>query len=131
VVHGPVPHSHEYSLNKKVRRLGLISALSQKQADGKLVVLDAASGAAKTAELSRKLKALGWKSVLILDGTVDASFLRVSRNIPGIDVLPTVGANVYDILQHDVLAITTAGVEGLKQRLGPKAPTQVNGGAAA
>jgi large subunit ribosomal protein L4 len=121
VVHGPVPHSHEYSLNKKVRRLGLISALSQKQADGKLVVLDAASGAAKTAELSRKLKALGWKSVLILDGTVDASFLRVSRNIPGIDVLPTVGANVYDILQHDMLAITTAGVEGLKQRLGPKA----------
>jgi large subunit ribosomal protein L4 len=131
VVHGPVPHSHEYSLNKKVRRLGLISALSQKQADGKLVVLDAASGAAKTAELSRKLKALGWKSVLILDGTVDASFLRVSRNIPGIDVLPTVGANVYDILQHDMLAITTAGVEGLKQRLGPKAPSQANGGAAA
>jgi len=131
VVHGPVPHSHEYSLNKKVRRLGLISALSQKQADGKLVVLDAASGAAKTAELSRKLKALGWKSVLILDGTVDAGFLRVSRNIPGIDVLPTVGANVYDILQHDVLAITTAAVEGLKQRLGPKAPSQVNGGAAA
>src|SRR4029077_19799975 len=126
VVHGPVPHSHEYSLNKKVRRLGLISALSQKQADGKLVVLDAASGAAKTAELSRKLKALGWKSVLILDGTVDASFLRVSRNIPGIDVLPTVGANVYDILQHASLAITTAGVEGLKQRLGPKA-VQVNG----
>ena len=126
VVHGPVPHSHEYSLNKKVRRLGLISALSQKQADGKLVVLDAASGAAKTAELSRKLKALGWKSVLILDGTVDASFLRVSRNIPGIDVLPTVGANVYDILQHDMLAITTAGVEGLKQRLGPKA-VQTNG----
>ena len=131
VVHGPVPHSHEYSLNKKVRRLGLISALSQKQADGKLIVLDAASGAAKTAELSRKLKALGWKSVLILDGTVDASFLRVSRNIPGIDVLPTVGANVYDILQHDMLAITTAGVEGLKQRLGPKAPAQVNGGATA
>jgi large subunit ribosomal protein L4 len=130
VVHGPVPHSHEYSLNKKVRRLGLISALSQKQADGKLVVLDAASGAAKTAELSRKLKALGWKSVLILDGTVDASFLRVSRNIPGIDVLPTVGANVYDILQHDMLAITTAGVEGLKQRLGPKA-VHANGGDAA
>ena len=44
VVHGPVPHSHEYSLNKKVRRLGLISALSQKQAEGKLVVIDAADG---------------------------------------------------------------------------------------
>jgi len=117
VVHGPVPHSHEYSLNKKVRRLGLISALSQKQADGKLVVLEAASGTAKTGELAKKLKALGWSSVLIVDGIVDAGFLRASRNIPGIDVLPTIGANVYDILHHDMLAITTAGVEALKQRL--------------
>ena len=124
VVHGPVPRSHEYSLNKKVRRLGLISALSQKQADGKLVVLDAASGAAKTGELAKKLKALGWRSVLIVDHAVDAGFLRASRNIPGIDVLPTVGANVYDILNHDVLAITAAGVEGLKQRLGPKAASE-------
>jgi large subunit ribosomal protein L4 len=116
VVHGPVPRSHEYSLNKKVRRLGLISALSQKQVDGKLVVLDAATGT-KTGELAKKLKALGWRSVLVVDGTVDQGFLRASRNIPGIDVLPTVGANVYDILRHDVLVITTAGVEGLKQRL--------------
>src|SRR5215469_6751556 len=92
VVHGPTPRSHEYSLNKKVRRLGLISALSQKQAEGKLVVLDAASGTAKTGELSKKLKALGWKSTLVIDHAVDAGFLRASRNIPGIDVLPTVGA---------------------------------------
>jgi large subunit ribosomal protein L4 len=126
VVHGPIPHSHEYSLNKKVRRLGLISALSQKQAEGKLVVIDAANGAAKTGELARKLKALGWRSALIVDHAVDAGFLRASRNIPGIDVLPTIGANVYDILNHDVLAITTAGVEGLKQRLGPKL-AQANG----
>ena len=118
IVHGPVPRSHEYSLNKKVRRLGLISALSQKQVEGKLVVLEAANGTAKTGELARKLKALGWGSVLIVDGTVDTGFLRASRNIPGVDVLPTVGANVYDILNHDLLAITTAGVEGLKQRLG-------------
>ena len=127
IVHGPVPRSHEYSLNKKVRRLGLISALSQKQADGKLVVLDAASGAAKTGELAKKLKALGWTSALIVDHAVDVGFLRASRNIPGIDVLPTVGANVYDILNHDVLAITTAGVEGLKQRLGPKAAPSERG----
>ena len=119
VVHGPVVRSHEYSLNKKVRRLGLISALSQKQAEGKLVVLDAAGGdgVTKTKELARKLKALGWASALIVDGSVDAGFLRVSRNIPGVAVLPTIGANVYDILRHDVLAITTAGVEGLTRRL--------------
>lgn len=127
VVHGPVVRSHEFSLNKKVRRLGLISALSQKQAEGKLVVLDVATdgGIAKTKELARKLKALGWSSVLIVDHSVDDGFLRVSRNIRGIDVLPTIGANVYDILRHDMLAITAAGVEGLKQRLGNgKAPAE-------
>ena len=117
VVHGPVVRSHEYSLPKKVRRLGLISALSQKARDGKLVVLDAASGQAKTKELAAKLKVLGWGSALIVDHAVDAGFLQASRNIVGVDVLPTIGANVYDILAHDVLAITTAGVEGLKERL--------------
>ena len=117
VVHGPVVRSHEYSLPKKVRRLGLISALSQKARDGKLVVLDVAAGQAKTKALAAKLKALGWSSALIVDHTVDEGFLRASRNIIGVDVLPTIGANVYDILAHDVLAITTAGVEGLKERL--------------
>jgi large subunit ribosomal protein L4 len=129
VVHGPVVRSHEYSLNKKVRRLGLISALSQKAADGKLVVLDAALGGGKTGELAKKVKALGWTSALIVDRMVDDGFLRASRNIPGVDILPTVGANVYDILKHDVLAITTAGIEGLKERLNG-APKTVEGAAA-
>jgi large subunit ribosomal protein L4 len=117
VVHGPVVRSHEYSLNKKVRRLGLICALSQKAAEGKLVVLDAASGTTKTADLAKKLKALGWSSALIVDREVDAGFALASRNLHKFDVLPTKGANVYDILNHDVLAITVAGVEGLKARL--------------
>ncbi len=125
-VHGPVVRSHEYSLNKKVRRLGLISALSQKAAEGKLVILDVASGPDKTGELARKFKALGWSSALIVDNVVDPTFLRASRNIHGVDVLPTVGANVYDILKHDVLAITTAGVAGLTARLNgaPSAPAE-------
>ena len=117
VVHGPVVRSHGYDLPKKVRRLGLISALSQKQADGKLVVIDTASGTAKTRDLATKLTGLGWRSVLVVDRAIDVDFLRASRNIIGIDVLPTIGANVYDILRHDVLAITTAAIEGLKERL--------------
>ena len=117
VVHGPVVRDHGYDLPKKVRRLGLLSALSQKQADGKLVVLDAANGATKTRELVAKLKVLGWTSTLIVDHEIDGGFLLASRNIIGIDLLPTVGANVYDILRHDVLAITAAGLEGLKERL--------------
>src|SRR5689334_5361585 len=103
VVHGPVVRDHGYSLPKKVRKLGLISALSQKRAEGKLVVLDGVNGTGKTKDLAAKLKALGWNSVLIVDRAVDEGFLRASRNIPKVDVLPTVGANVYDILNHDIL----------------------------
>jgi len=117
VAHGPVVRSHEYSLNKKVRRLGLISALSQKLAENKLVVLQSASANGKTGALAKQIKALGWSSALVIDHTVEDAFLRACRNIHKLDVLPTVGANVYDILNHDVLAITTAGLEGLKARL--------------
>jgi large subunit ribosomal protein L4 len=119
VVHGPVVRDHGYSLNKKVRRLGLISALSQKAAEGKLVVLDtAALGAdAKTGAVAKQLKALGWTSALVVDAAADENFARVVRNLPKVQVLPTVGANVYDILKHDVLAVTRAGVEALKERL--------------
>ena len=118
VVHGPVVRSYEYKLPKKVRRLGLISALSQKAKEGKLVVLDAAaSGSGKTREMQGKLRGLGWSSALIVDRSVDEMFLRAIRNIVGIDVLPTGGANVYDILRHDLLVVTAAGVEGLRERL--------------
>lgn len=116
-VHGPVVRDHGYDLPKKVRRLGLISALSQKAADGKLVVIDSATAAGKTAELAAKLKVLGWSSALFVDGTVNEGFSRAARNIARIDVLPSVGANVYDILNHEMLVITQAGVEGLKERL--------------
>lgn len=119
VVHGPVVRDHGYRLNKKVRRLGLISALSQKAKDGKLVVLDAATAGpdAKTGQMAKRLKALGWTSALVVDAAVDESFGRVVRNLPHVQVLPTIGANVYDILNHDVLALTRAGVEALKERL--------------
>ncbi len=119
VVHGPVVRDHGYSLNKKVRRLGLISALSQKAAEGKLVVLDSAAlpDGAKTGAVAAKLKALGWTSALVVDATADANFARAVSNLPKVQVLPTVGANVYDILNHEVLAVTRAGVEALKERL--------------
>ena len=117
VVHGPVVRDHGFDLPKKVRRLGLISALSQKAADGKLVVLETAESEGRTREVARSVSSLGWHSVLIVDGVVNEAFGRAVRNLHKIDVLPTVGANVYDILNHDVLAITRAGVEALKERL--------------
>ena len=119
VVHGPVVRDHGYSLNKKVRRLGLISALSQKVRDGKLVVLEAAVPGAetKTSAMARQLKVLGWKSALVVDAVVDEGFGRSISNLPHVQALPTIGANVYDILNHDMLVLTRAGVEALKERL--------------
>lgn len=117
VVHGPVVRDHGYDLPKKVRRLGLLSALSQKAAEGKLVVLDGAQGVSKTREASAKLAVLGWKSALIVDKDIDGAFLKAISNLPKIDLLPTIGANVYDILNHETLVITRSGLEGLKERL--------------
>ena len=117
IVRGPVVRDHGYSLNKKVRRLGLISALSQKAKDGKLVVVDLDGAGAKTAEMAKSVRALGWKSALIVDAAIDEGVGRAVRNLPNVQVLPTVGANVYDILKYDVLAVTRQGVEALKERL--------------
>jgi large subunit ribosomal protein L4 len=125
IVHGPVVRDHGYDLPKKIRRLGLISALSQKLADGKLVVIDTATGIEKTKDLKAKLAVLGWTSVLVIDGIVDVPFLLASRNIIGIDVLPTVGANVLDILRHDILAVTAEGLKGLTARLAKPEQTGV------
>jgi large subunit ribosomal protein L4 len=125
IVHGPVVRDHGYDLPKKIRRLGLISALSQKLADGKLVVIDTATGIEKTKDLKAKLGVLGWTSVLVIDGIVDVPFLLASRNIIGIDVLPTVGANVLDILRHDILAVTSEGLKGLTARLAQPEKTGV------
>ncbi|MGH7092756.1 MAG: 50S ribosomal protein L4 [Stellaceae bacterium] len=119
VIFGPVVRSHEFDLQKKVRRLGLKTALSAKQAEGKLVVIDAATLAeAKTKVLALRLAALGWGSVLIIDGeAVDEGFARAARNIPKVDVLPQLGANVYDILRRDTLVLTRAVAEALEARL--------------
>ena len=118
VVHGPVVRDHGYDLPKKVRRLGLISALSLKQKDGKLVVLDSVAGhSGKTRDLAKQLAVLGWRSALVVDHEVDATFQRASANIVGVQVLPTMGANVHDIIRHDLLVVTTAGLDGLKARL--------------
>ncbi len=125
VVHGPVNRSHAYDLPKKVRRLGLISALSMKQADGKLVVLDSVSSVTgKTKDLVAQIKALGWTSALVVDREVNETFKRASSNIIGLHCLPTMGANVHDIIRHDLLVVTSAGLEGLKARLAKKASAE-------
>ena len=119
VYKGPTPRSHAHDLTKKFRALGLKHALSAKAKAGNLVVLEAADLAeAKTKLLATAAKELGWKKVLVIDGAeVNENFLKAARNIEGFDVLPSMGANVYDILKRETLVITKAGVEALEARL--------------
>lgn len=119
VYKGPQPRSHAHDLPKKFRALGLRHALSAKAKAGELVIVDSIAMAdAKTAQLAKAVQERGWKRVLVIDGAaVDANFALAARNIEGVDVLPTIGANVFDILKRDTLVITKAGVEALEARL--------------
>lgn len=116
---GPTPRSHAHDLTKKFRALGLRHALSAKASAGELIVLDeAAMKEAKTGVLAKAVKNLGWKRVLIIDGAnLDENFALAARNIDALDILPSEGANVYDILRRDTLVLTKAGVEALEARL--------------
>ncbi len=115
---GPTPRSHGHDLPKKVRQMGLKHALSSKVKDGSLVIIDEAQSDGKTAALAKMVKNLGWKRALIIDGAaVDIGFAKAASNIEGLDILPTMGANVYDILKRDTLVLTKAGVEALEARL--------------
>ena len=119
VYKGPTPRSHAHDLPKKFRALGLKHALSAKAKTGNLVVLDAADLAdVKTSVVAKAVKENGWRRVLVIDGVeVNEGFARAARNIEGVDILPSMGANVYDILKRDTLVITRAGVEALEARL--------------
>jgi large subunit ribosomal protein L4 len=118
VYKGPTPRSHGHDLPKKVRTLGLKHALSAKAKEGSLVIIDKATSSGKTAELAKQVKDLGWKRTLVIDGAeVNGDFVQAARNIEGLDILPTIGANVYDILKRDTLVLTKAGVEALEARL--------------
>ena len=116
---GPVLRDHAHKLPKKVRRLALKSALSAKQADGKLSVVESLDlGSARTRVLAERLGKLGWSSALVIDGDeVDAGFARAARNLTELLVLPQQGANVYDILRRDRLVLTRKAVTTLQARL--------------
>jgi len=119
VYKGPVSRSHAHDLTKKFRALGLKHALSAKAGAGELIVIENAElENGKTKELAAAMSKLGWTKALVIDGaTVNEGFARAARNIDGIDVLPSMGANVYDILKSNTLVLTKAAVEALEARL--------------
>ncbi|KPF56548.1 large subunit ribosomal protein L4 [Novosphingobium capsulatum] len=116
--HGPRVRDFSVSLNKKVRALGLKMALSSKAQNGLVVIDSLELTDAKTKALAGTLAKAGFgKKVLVVDGEqVNEGFARAARNIVGVNVLPAIGANVYDILKHDTLVLTRAAVEKLEAR---------------
>ena len=116
--HGARKRDFNQSLNKKVRALGLRMALSSKAKQGLIVVDSLDLTDAKTKALAATFGKNGWSGkVLVIDGeTVNEGFRRAAGNLPGVNVLPAVGANVYDILKHDTLVLTKAAVEKLEAR---------------
>jgi len=117
--HGARVRDFNPSLNKKIRALGLKMALSAKAKDGKLIVIDSLDGAdVKTKTLAGQIGGLGFgKTALVIDNAaIDGSFALASSNLRSINLLPVIGANVYDILKHETLVLTRASVENLEAR---------------
>ncbi len=119
IAFGPHPRSHATALPKKVRQLALKTALSSKVKAGKLIILDKIEAKDhKTKPMARAFEKLGLKSALIVGGKeIDPNFARATANLPRIDVLPSQGANVYDILRRDILVLTKDAVSDLTERL--------------
>lgn len=119
VAHGPVPRDHGYDLQKKVRQMGMRCALSCKMNEGKLIIVDSLKLAAtKTAEMKKKLDNMKLSSVLFIDAeAIDLNFGNAINNLIYVDAMPAIGANVYDIIKHDTLVLTTEAVKSLEARL--------------
>lgn len=115
---GPVAHSHEFDLPKKVRALGLRHALSSKAKTGSIVVLEEVkSKAVKTGDLAKQFGKLGLQSALVVDGAFDENFALSARNLSHVALLPASGLNVYDIIRRDKLVLTKAALAAIEERL--------------
>jgi len=115
---GPVNHSHEFDLPKKVKALGLKHALSSKAKSGSIVILDEAKTKdVKTAALAKQFTGLGVGKALVIDAEFDKNFQLSARNLADVALLPMAGINVYDIMKSDKLVLTTAAIKAIEARL--------------
>lgn len=118
MAHGPLFHTHSHKLNKKVKVLGLKSALSDKLKLGKLIILDGSKCDGKTSTLKKKLDAMGVSKVLVISGTdVDKNFVNAASNIKNLDVISYKGVNVFDIVRKESLIIIDDALKFVEERL--------------
>ena len=118
VVHGPVIRNHGHKLNKKIRKLGLKSAISSKVKNKNLIIVDKLDCDGKTSSIKKMFGSLKINSCCIIENDdASVSFKRALKNIPNSVVISELGANVYDILKHNKLIITEAAIKKLEERL--------------
>ena len=118
MAHGPVIHKHSHRLNKKVRKLGLVSALSNKFQLGKLIVLENLTCDGKTSTLKKNFDKMGISNALVICGEkIDGNFAKASSNIKNLDLLSYQGLNVYDIIKKDNLIIVDDALKYIEERL--------------
>lgn len=119
VSHGPKPRDYSYSIPKKLRKLALCHAMSAKYEEQKLLIInDISLETSKTKSLMSKLSNFNAKSFLFVDSDrINDNFAKAASNIYKVDALPQIGANVYDILNHDLLLLTEGAVKNLTERL--------------
>lgn len=119
VIFGPQVRSHEHKLPKKIKKLALKMALSQKLKEGKLKILNEFKiSKPKTSLFKNKLNNLKIDSALFIDGSnLDKNFVLASKNVPKVDILPVVGINVYDIFKRDFLIFSEDAIYSIQERL--------------
>ena len=118
MAHGPVVHSHAHNLNKKVKKLGLKSVLSNKFKSGKLIILETSKNDGKTSTLKKNLDKMGINNALVISGDdIDNKFIRAASNIRNLDILSHKGLNVYDIVKKENLIIIDNALKLVEERL--------------
>lgn len=117
IIFGPVVRSHEYDLPKKVRKLGLRMALSAKAQEGNLIIVDSLMASAPNVNKGIAATFHSNSMLFVSNDAVDVNFARSISNIVGLDVLPQIGANVYDIIRKEKVVMTSDAAKALEERL--------------
>ena len=126
VAFGPHPRDWSVKLNKKVGRLAFRRVVSDRIADGTLVLAeDLALPAAKTKELVKVLKAFGTENALLVVKAADDALTLAARNLPGVEVATAAGAGVYQMMAHEKVVVARAAWEDLAKRLEGKQKKEI------
>jgi large subunit ribosomal protein L4 len=117
-IFGPQPRDYSFRMPRKARKEALLSALSLKKRDGKIIVIDKLElEEAKTKLMAKALVELRVTSALIVISQPDTTIERSSRNIPTVKVLRVEGLNVYDLVRYEHLILTESALKLLEERL--------------